>query len=336
MAKKSDVLKTEEAKIKDLKKQQREEEKKLKSTVTAKAKADSELKKTNLEVDKMVKKLEKLKKTDALKYDSELFNCWGIECLACITTGLSGSKSKDIDLITSIPDKSVREWRSKLVVKYAQIVCNKRTPSEQEIALAAEKLQKYNDESKEYAVGFTSIWRDFQNTDKEGRPLPIIPQHMILACLKNSAKFGFNLEYCISRKDSPVEGAPAFHFLREAFKIKPYHIFLYKDQQLKQLITEADIVIDGQQPVGDVKGFQKSEVIRGPIYFKFQLYLNPKSRFPMVSDKKLVLDTLELSTLFGLGGRRAINFGNYEILDIKSVKVGPKFSKKFEKVIKAA
>ena len=107
--------------------------------------------------------------------------------------------------------------------------------------------------------------------------------------------------------------------MRKYVQITPYHIFLHKDPDYKEMFRDADVTIEGQQPVTDVKGFSRNEILVGPLHFNFQMIFQPKGKFPVLGNRDLVLQCLHQSTFRGLGGRRAANYGQWEITKAKMI-----------------
>ena len=85
------------------------------------------------------------------------------------------------------------------------------------------------------------------------------------------------------------------------------------------MIEDSDIEMEGQNPVGDVKGFAEYETISAPAYFQFTMFFNPKGFFPNLKNKQLVIDCFEHMVHLGLGSRRGVNYGQWEVLNMELV-----------------
>jgi hypothetical protein len=137
-----------------------------------------------------------------------------------------------------------------------------------------------------------------------------------LAAFRDTASASYPKEFGLATV-TERKGRVGKEHVRKYIEITPYHIFMYKDSDLANLYENKDIIIQGQQPVNQVKGFSQFEVINGPIYFKFQMFFHPEGKFPSFEDKDLVSKCLYQATFRGLGGRRAANYGQWKILEAR-------------------
>jgi hypothetical protein len=251
----------------------------------------------------------------AKKKDQLNFNPWSLEINA-VAHSLSGNKAADIDKLL---DKAiVEEALLKAAIKKLELLLENPDALPEEISAAAAEVKTYQKNHKTYKAPLNVIHRDKQKLGNDNGPLPFIAQHFILAAFRDEASSSFSDEFCLATQENRKGRIGKAH-MRKYIQITPYHIFLFKDPEYNTMFENSDIIVEGQQPVGDVKGFSNNEVIVGPIYFKFQMMFQPKGKFPPLGDRDLVLQCLYQSTFRGLGGRRAANYGQWEILKAKFI-----------------
>jgi len=337
--KKSQKVKDEEAKVKALQKQQKDLEKSLKATVKATTKAEKKLKKATLDVEKTTEKLEKMKIIPAVPF----VNCqenrpWAVKCLACVFGDYSGSRADDIKVLVKKPSKGVIGLRDKITAKEVEILIESKgkTVTLDDCNLARQVLKTMEEEESEYKAPLNVFHRDHQQV-KNGKPIPIVGAHTIFAAFRDTINDAFPMEFKIYGPGHTHTGWPSIKHLKNFVKVNPHHVKMYKTMKgkpgrgsgytLTDLITADDIVIDGQQPVGLVAGFQFFELIRAPFYFEFTITFHPKGKFPMLADRELVGAVIEQAFCPGaIGARRGANFGMYncppEHIELVNVKSG--------------
>jgi hypothetical protein len=229
---------------------------------------------------------------------------------------LSGNKAADIDKL--LTKAIVEEALLKAAIKKLEKILENPDALPEEIEVAAADVKQHETDRGVYKSPLNVIHRDRQKLGNDENPIPIVAQHFILAAFRDEASAAFADEFNLATPEKRKGRVGKAH-MRKSINITPYHIFLYKDPECKEMFEDHDILIEGQQPVMDVKGFSRNEVITGPIYFKFRMIFVPKGKFPALADRELVLRCLHQSTFRGLGGRRAANYGQWEIIKAKII-----------------
>lgn len=246
---------------------------------------------------------------------------WGLDISAMFIGDLSGNKAADIHKL--LENSMVREALLKSSVKKLQIILDNPDSLPEELEAAAKEVEKY--QGIDYKAPLNIIWKDNQTLGSDDKPLPVIAQHFILASVRDTAADSYHDQYGLATA-AERKGKVGRQHLRKYIYVYPHHIFLYKDPDHKNLFESKDIVIEGQQPVGQaVKGFAQYEVLRAPIYFSFKIIFHPEGKFPQLADEDLVSKVLVQATLRGLGGRRAANYGQWKILEAKRISFSTPF-----------
>lgn len=236
---------------------------------------------------------------------------WGLEVEA-VAHSLSGNIAADIEKL--LKKAVVEEALLRAAIKKLDKVVENPDSLPEEIDAAAASVKQYQADNIIYRAPLNVIHRDVQRLGSDDNPLPIICQHFILAAFRDEASASFPREFGLVIAGEKTTGLVGRGHLRKYIRVTPYHIFLYKDPEYKEMFEASDITVEGQQPVMDVKGFSYNEVMNGPIYFKFQMIFQPKGKFPGLANKDNVIQCLYQSTFRGLGGRRAANYGQWDIL----------------------
>ena len=242
---------------------------------------------------------------------------WGLDISAMFTGNLSGNRAADIHKLIANP--IVQDALLKASIKKLQAIMDEVDSLPEEIEVAAKEVEKYQGISTGYKAPLNVIWRDDQVMGSDNKPIPIIAQHFILAAFRDTAADSFHKEFMLATQ-TERKGRVGRPHLRKYVQVLPHHIFLFKDPELEHLVESKDIIIEGQQPVGQaVRGFAQYEVLQGPLYFNFKMIFHPEGKFPALADQDLVAKTLYQATFRGLGGRRAANYGQWKILQAKKI-----------------
>jgi len=240
---------------------------------------------------------------------------WGLQIWGELHS-LSGNNAADITKL--LGRKIVVDALVKAAIRKLEIIIDNKDSLPEEIEAAALEVKEYQVEQETYNAPLNVIDRDYQKQDSDGKPIPIVAQHFIIAALRDEISNSFADEFLMA-KVGDVKGRVGKEHLRKFIKIYPFHLQLFKDPKMTQLFEACDIITEGQQPVMQVKGFSFNEVLWGPIYFMFRMIFHPKGKFPRLADRELVQQVLYQCTFRGLGGRRSANYGQWEIIKGKYI-----------------
>jgi hypothetical protein len=232
------------------------------------------------------------------KYESVKNQAYTIRVQGESESNWSGAKPESIDpLLLSQSNKNTSGERWKIIQCQIDLLLQKGKTKE-----AMDALDVYVKETNEqYQCPLNTFQRDMQNGQH-----PYIGAHSFFGAFRDAAYYLYS-EFFYSKKGDKT---PSKKHFRKKVKIKPYHIFLHRNGKE---IENIDFV-DGQQPVGEVKGFSKYEVINHPFDFEFNLIINPKGLFfDLLSDQKKIIEILYQSTYHGIGARRAAGYGAWAI-----------------------
>jgi ribosomal protein L17 len=318
---KSEAVKEAEARVKELK---IEENNIIK--LTAKKQKEAE-KATNklIKLDKEIKAAELrqavLKVVPGVDYIYGNNPTWGIEVLARTISPISGSKSADVFALAGKPDANTRDLKGKLIQKEAEMILKKTKPLPEEIDGIRDEIESTKNDSIKHSVPLNILHRDRQTMGEDDKPLPVLGQHMLYAPFREMATAAYYREFKIYTQLSAHKGWASNKWMKHYVIVDPKHVRLYHDKDLKKPINESDLVREGQNPCGDVKGFSQYEVTPLNVFFKFTMTFNPRGKFPALSNKELVLDCFQQSLSLGLGSRRGANYGMWEVIDIKESKI---------------
>ena len=303
---------------KEMKRIQKEKEMKRKEEERKIKEQERELKKQKMADEKRLAeeaKIERLKTTPYV-YDSK--SIWGFEVLAKTITPISGSKSDDIMSLVGRPSSGVKELLAKVVSREASMILGKTNPLQEELDFIKAEIEDKMDENSKYAAPLNVLHRDNQTMGSDGKPIVIIPQHQIFGAFRDTATDAFSGELRIySMNGTAIKGWSSCKWLKGYVTVNPKHIRIYHDPEMTRPVLSSDIVIEGQQPTTGSKGFSRFEVTPSEVYFKFSFTFNPKGEFQNLANKELVIDCFQQSVIRGIGGRRGVNYGMWEVLDIK-------------------
>lgn len=213
-----------------------------------------------------------------------------------------GARPAETDALIKKPDKNTSDLIYRAVK--AQVELNLQAG---DVKGAWEAIKKYQDSEFEYANPLNCFQRDNQNGKK-----PYIGAHAVFGAFRDAAKFLYPTHFYQNKKGQ-TQKPSAKHF-RKFVQVRPIHIFLHRPDLSNGTIDTVD-EIQGQQPIGEVRGFARYEAIFAPFQFQFQLSINPKGPFEkLLSKKSTVEELIHQATLHGLGGGRAAGFGQWKVI----------------------
>lgn len=106
---------------------------------------------------------------------------------------------------------------------------------------------------------------------------------------------------------------PSDKHFRKYVRVSPDHICLYRPDALIKTPDEEE----GQQPVDDVRGFSRYEVVHPPFYFRFNVEVLVAGKFKkFLQDKESVVKTICRSAWNGQGARRAAGYGGWRVTEV--------------------
>ena len=216
-------------------------------------------------------------------------------------TDWSGAVPDTIDALLEKPGKEVARLKNLVITTQVELLCQQGKTAE-----AMEILNKYELEERKYSAPLCTFKRDYQNGHA-----PYQGAHCFFGAFRDAAGGLFELYY----KKAADRGIKASDkHLRDYVRFIPNHIFFYRDGK-KIIVPDA---IEGQQPVEEVRGFARYEVIRHPFNFSFAIRIIIAGPFKdFLADKEKVIETLHCSTFNGEGARRSAGYGGWRILEAK-------------------
>jgi len=175
-----------------------------------------------------------------------------------------------------------------------------------DVAGAWESIKKYQEEQFQYSCPLNTFKRDHQNGN-----WPYQGAHTIYGAFRDGARFLFP-EYFYEKKKGRTD-RPSNKHLRKFVVVRPNHIFFVRPDINGAIIEQVDEV-EGQQPVNDVKGFARYEVINNPFQFQFTMAVNPKGLFEkFLKNQDKVCEALTQGVNHGLGASRGAGYGMWRI-----------------------
>lgn len=169
-------------------------------------------------------------------------------------------------------------------------------------------LDKYKSDEALYSFPLMTFQRDHQT----GEAI-YMGANSFYGAIRDTIVESYFDEVCVYKKK--VKGYTSFPSakrIRNYVFVKPHHIFLYKPGS-KKPIVEPDVHSDPQQPVGDVKGFSRFEIINPPYELSFRLLVHPRTPWKNLKDQDLMKNILWYSSFRGIGARRGAGFGSWKI-----------------------
>ena len=305
------------------------------------AKSDKELKQeirdlkfANKEINREKKSLEKenkkalkavgVKTTTAKKtkkYSGPEQEIWGVTLTAKMLGNVSGSRPEDIAGLICKPPAEVEKQKAKIRDKLVDIIVNdkQQTAATLEAALNKINADTAADDKLIYAAPLMIFPKDKQFLSGS-KPTPCLGANFFFGCFRNTAKAFFADNYGIG-VGGKIPGYHAIQNMKYSVEVNPGHIYMYKTKNMEpeSIITQDDLLICGQQPVEQVKGFSRYEEVAGPVWIKWSMFFNPNGLYPMMSNKKLVMDTIAHMGHMGVGSRRSANFGHFESINVQPI-----------------
>lgn len=181
---------------------------------------------------------------------------------------------------------------------------------------AQKALNKYQEDEALYSFPLMTFKRDKQNGNAV-----YMGANSFYGAIRDTIVESFFDEVCVYKKGKKgYIGFPSAKRIRNYVFVKPHHVALYNPVK-KERIIEPDVMSDPQQPVGDVKGFSRFEVINPPYEVKFRVEVHPRRPWGNLKDQDLMKNILWYSSFRGIGARRGAGFGSWKIdtLDFETV-----------------
>lgn len=216
----------------------------------------------------------------------------------------SGARPQDSELLIQKPDKNTANLLYDIVKTQIELCCQKG-----DTIGAMEALQKYQERDFQYANPLNVFQRDVF-TGKA----PFIGGYCVFGAIRDAMKLAFSDRIQFYKKKG--DDAPSAKHLRKALVVRPNHIFFYRPDITGALITDIDN-IDGQQPVGEVRGFARYEVIYNPFQFQFQVTVMPVGPFASLGDQDLMTEVIKQAAVHGLGSRRGAGHGMWRVVSVE-------------------
>ena len=205
-------------------------------------------------------------------------------------------------LIESQSKKPTAAIEFEIISKQVELLLN-----EGETAKATEALQVYiNKSHRDYPAPICRWRRDLQN----GR-YPFIGGHSFFGAFREAANYLYP-QYFYQKGKKGFTSNPSRKHLRKFVRVMPHHVYFYNGDG--KVITEPSEP-EGQQPVGEVKGFAYYEAIRHPFKFQYKLQINPKGKLfdKFLSNADEVIEAINQSAWFGQGGCRGAGYGAWNV-----------------------
>lgn len=226
-------------------------------------------------------------------------------------TPLSGAVPADIENLVKKSSGNTKTLQFKIV---SAIVDKCIQVNDVDGALAA--LEKYRLDEALYAYPLNKFKRDMQT-----KGALYMGGHCFYGAIRDTIVESYFEEVCVYKKGRRgYTGFPSAKRIRNYVSVKPNHVLLYRPGSKKPII-KPDVESDPQQPVGDVKGFSRFEVINPPYEFKFRVEVHPRTPWKNLKDQELMKNILWYSSFRGIGSRRGAGFGSWKIdtLDFETV-----------------
>lgn len=218
-------------------------------------------------------------------------------------TPLSGAVPDDIENLVKKSSGNTKALQFKIVTA---IVDKCIQVNDVEGALAA--LEKYRSDEALYAFPLNTFKRDLQN-----KGAIYMGAHCFYGAIRETIVESYYEEVKVYKKGKKgFVTNPSAKRIRNYVSVKPNHVFLHKPDS-KDLIFNPDITSDPQQPVGDVKGFSRFEVINPPYEFSFSVHVHPRTPWVSLQNEELMKEILWYSAFRGIGSRRGAGFGSWRI-----------------------
>ena len=177
---------------------------------------------------------------------------------------------------------------------------------------ATEALQVYiNTEHDGYQAPVCRFKRDLQN----GK-CPYMGAHSFFGAFRDAADYLYPKSF-YQRGVKGMTKAPSKKHLRKVVKVMPHHVFFFRGgDKLENPDHE-----EGQQPVGEVKGFAYYEVIKHPFTFEYRLQINPTTKMfsEFLNDPEKVLNVIKQSSWHGQGACRSAGYGMWRVTSAEDV-----------------
>jgi hypothetical protein len=229
-----------------------------------------------------------------------------------------GNRPQSIEELLKIPNKNIGKLQYLIISKQIEMLLQKGDTDGAERALNAYKTR----EEEAHPCPLLLFQRDNQNGG-----CPYVGAHMVFGAIRDSAKFlypdafygGYDDDSDEAVEEAPKKKGkgkkPSKAHLRKFVSVRPHHIFLYRDGNK---IEKCD-GIEGQQPVGDVKGFARYEVVYPPFTFQFRVSVQDKGPFLSLLTKPKIKEIIGQAVNHGLCGCRGVGYGMWNVTSMKEL-----------------
>jgi len=173
---------------------------------------------------------------------------------------------------------------------------------------ATEVLQAYVAKVKKpYSAPINRFRKDSLNGG-----FPFLGAHSYFGALRDALD-ALNPDFFYQDGKKNQKGKPSKKHLRKFIKILPHHVYFY--QLDGQVIKKPFETLEGQQPVGPVKGFAYYEIIRHPFKVSYKLQINPNNKQfgVLLSDPNKIIEAIHQSAWYGQGGSRGAGYGQWKV-----------------------
>ena len=212
-------------------------------------------------------------------------------------TDWRGAVPESIDALIKKPNKDTATLYYQIIKTQVELFLQQGKTDE-----AMEAVKKYEELEYAYAAPLNTFKKDLQNGGA-----PYQGAHCFFGAFRDAAGSVFELYYKKKWDDKPSD-----KHLRKYVRVMPNHIFLYRNADK---ILEPD-GIEGQQPVDDVKGFARYEVIHHPFTFDFVVQILAAGKFKeFLSDRNKVLEAIYCSSFNGQGACRSAGYGGWKVVE---------------------
>ena len=157
--------------------------------------------------------------------------------------------------------------------------------------------------------------------DVQAGDIPYVGAHAVFGAFRDSSKFVHKEEkYFYQKGRKGFTTLPSPKHLRKFVTVRPNHIFFHRPSMNgnENIIKVPDIAAEGQQPIDQVKGFAKYEVINPPFQFQFRICISPKGIFTgFLNNRDHVREVVYQMPNHGLGSGRSANHGVWRIIKLE-------------------
>jgi hypothetical protein len=228
---------------------------------------------------------------------------YGIRVHGRAVAPFSGSKPLDVATLRDKPGKDTASLIFQIAKTQIELACQKG-----DTLAAMEALNAYRTQEFSYSAPTNVFHKDAQHGGR-----PFIGGYMIFGAIRDAVSLAFGDEIATWKGAGSKD--PSKKHLKKYVYVLPHHVFMYRPTLGVGVVDKAD-EIEEQQPIGDVKGFARYEVIHPPFEFMFVVHVVGKAPFKGLEKKKVMKEVIEQAARNGLGGRRGVGYGFWEVLEM--------------------